>query len=337
MSGSASNNESSLFGDINESSISGGAPSQGQRVPRQGGQQGQGVNLRATTQNFISGFSTPFGGQSSISSQRSSMNPGGRTRIDFRNPRNIGIMGRMVKSPSLRDPVIVHQQQVQSQAKSGDDSSEGEIAPRKKLTVNQSIIRDYFNPKPFTTKKQDVASKRQGGIAPHRKADAVREEKQMRGRRFRPGTVALREIKKYQKMTRLMIPKAPFQAVVREVTEGLAPGLRMQATAVLALQEAAESYLHGLFEDANLCALHAGRVTLMLKDLQLARRLRTIADPGTNKDPNNSYQKMRKEIARQEPNATVDTVMAERYAAQRERGIEMEQGIKRPQRDAYKQ
>ncbi|TNV84274.1 hypothetical protein FGO68_gene4273 [Halteria grandinella] len=159
----------------------------------------------------------------------------------------------------------------------------------------------------------------------------------MRGRRFRPGTVALREIKKYQKMTRLMIPKAPFQAVVREVTEGLAPGLRMQATAVLALQEAAESYLHGLFEDANLCALHAGRVTLMLKDLQLARRLRTISDPGTNKDPNNAYKETRMEIQRQEPNATVEMMDVQRYAAQRERGVEMVRGIRHPLREKNKQ
>ena len=75
-----------------------------------------------------------------------------------------------------------------------------------------------------------------------------------------------------------MIRKAPFQRLVREVAQDMpdsnACTLRFQSTAVLALQEAAEAYLVGVFEDANLCAIHAKRVTIMPKDIQLARRLR---------------------------------------------------------------
>ena len=92
--------------------------------------------------------------------------------------------------------------------------------------------------------------------------------------RYRPGTVALREIRKYQKSTELLIRKLPFQRLVREIAQDYKTDLRFQSSAVLALQEAAEAYLVGLFEDTNLCAIHAKRVTIMPKDIQLARRIR---------------------------------------------------------------
>ena len=92
--------------------------------------------------------------------------------------------------------------------------------------------------------------------------------------RYRPGTVAIREIRKYQKTTDLLIKKLPFQRVVREIAQDFNSNLRFQASAVVALQEATESYIVGLFEDTNLCAIHAGRVTIMPKDMKLARRIR---------------------------------------------------------------
>lgn len=92
--------------------------------------------------------------------------------------------------------------------------------------------------------------------------------------RFRPGTVALREIRKYQKSTELLVRKLPFQRLVREIAQEYKTDLRFQSSAVLALQEAAEAYLVGLFEDTNLCAIHAKRVTIMPRDMQLARRIR---------------------------------------------------------------
>ena len=92
--------------------------------------------------------------------------------------------------------------------------------------------------------------------------------------RYRPGTVALREIRKYQKSTDLLIRKLPFQRLVREIAQDFKTDLRFQSSAVLALQEAAEAYLVGLFEDTNLAAIHAKRVTIMPKDIQLARRIR---------------------------------------------------------------
>nr|CDS27951.1 histone cluster 2 H3c2 [Hymenolepis microstoma] len=92
--------------------------------------------------------------------------------------------------------------------------------------------------------------------------------------RFRPGTVALREIRRYQKSTELLIRKMPFQRLVREIAQEYKNDLRFQTTAVAAMQEAAEAYMIGLFEDTNLCAIHAKRVTIMPKDIQLARRIR---------------------------------------------------------------
>jgi histone H3 len=93
-------------------------------------------------------------------------------------------------------------------------------------------------------------------------------------RRYRPGTVALREIRRYQKSTDLLIRKLPFQRLVREVAHRLKPDLRFQSGAISALQEASEAYLVGLFADTNLAAIHAKRVTICVKDIQLARRLR---------------------------------------------------------------
>ena len=100
-----------------------------------------------------------------------------------------------------------------------------------------------------------------------------------RSHRFRPGSVALRQIRYFQKHTDLLIRRMPFLRLVRELSQEHRTNdghddFRFQSTAILALQEAAEAYLVGLFEDTNLCAIHAKRVTIMPKDLQLARRIR---------------------------------------------------------------
>ncbi|TVY85200.1 histone H3-like centromeric protein hH3v [Lachnellula suecica] len=96
-------------------------------------------------------------------------------------------------------------------------------------------------------------------------------------RRYRPGTLALKEIRRYQSSTELLMKKLPFSRLVREIAQGLRPandGMRWQSQAIQALQEASEAFLVHLFEDTNLCAIHAKRVTIMQKDIQLARRIR---------------------------------------------------------------
>ena len=93
--------------------------------------------------------------------------------------------------------------------------------------------------------------------------------------RYQPGTVALREIRWYQKSMELLIRKLPFQRLVREIAQDLGKmSIRFQSGAIIALQEALEAYLVGLLEDSNLCAIHAKRVTIMPKDIQLAWHIR---------------------------------------------------------------
>ena len=128
---------------------------------------------------------------------------------------------------------------------------------------------------------KQTARKSTGGKAPRKQlaTKAARKSAPATGgvkkpHRYRPGTVALREIRKYQKSTELLIRKLPFQRLVREIAQDFKTDLRFQSSAVLALQEASEAYLVGLFEDTNLCAIHAKRVTIMPKDVQLARRIR---------------------------------------------------------------
>jgi len=94
-------------------------------------------------------------------------------------------------------------------------------------------------------------------------------------KRYKPGEGALREIRKYQMSTELLLRKLPFSRLVREITEKITPvPIRFQALAMECLQTAAETYLVQLFEDANQCTIHAKRVTLFPKDMQLALRIR---------------------------------------------------------------
>jgi histone H3 len=108
--------------------------------------------------------------------------------------------------------------------------------------------------------KKDVSEKTGGVKKPHR---------------FRPGTVALREVRRYQKSTELLIRKLPFQRLCREICAAVSlEQMRFQSSALAALQEAAEAYLVGLFEDTQLLALHAKRITIQQSDMALARRIR---------------------------------------------------------------
>ena len=136
---------------------------------------------------------------------------------------------------------------------------------------------------------KQTARKSTGGKAPRKQLStkAARRSAPASGgikkpHRYRPGTVALRKIRRYQKGTDLLIRKLPFQRLAREVLQDLnKPGSyprvnadRFQATSLLAIQESVEAFSIGMFEDINLCAIHARRVTNMPKDMQLALRIR---------------------------------------------------------------
>ena len=128
---------------------------------------------------------------------------------------------------------------------------------------------------------KQTARRSTGGKAPRKQlaTKAARKSAPASGgvkkpHRYRPGTVALREIRRYQKSTDLLIRRLPFQRLVREIAQDFRGDLRFQSSSILALQEAAEAYHVGLFEDTNLCSIHAKLVTIMPKDIQLSSRIR---------------------------------------------------------------
>lgn len=162
----------------------------------------------------------------------------------------------------------------------------GKSTPNVTITCNFKYLIShlvYFaTALPITmARTKQTARKSTGGKEPRKQlaTKAARKSAPTTGgvkkpHRYRPGTVSLREIRRYQKSTELLIRKLPFQRVVREIAQDFKTDLRFQSAAVMALQEASEAYLVGLFEDTNLCAIHAKRVTIMPKDMQLARRMR---------------------------------------------------------------
>ena len=113
---------------------------------------------------------------------------------------------------------------------------------------------------------------------------SVRSKKSSKGsarrkRRFRPGTVALREIRKYQKSTKLLIRKIPFQRLVREIVYKMKDkDFKFQSTALLALQEASEGFLVNMFDQCNHIAIHGKRTTVMVKDIRLWKRLHDFSN-----------------------------------------------------------
>eukprot|EP00899_Mesostigma_viride_P007896 jgi/Mesvir1/17107/Mv07542-RA.1 len=142
------------------------------------------------------------------------------------------------------------------------------------------MARSVQTPVPSSKKKGPQGSSKKKSKTPVRRlsrdaAAAGPVVPATRAHRFRPGTVALREIRRYQKSTDLLIRKLPFARLCREISNMVSPQpFRWTAEALLALQEATEDFLVGLLSDCNLVAIHAKRVTIMAKDLQLARRIR---------------------------------------------------------------
>jgi histone H3/H4 len=123
---------------------------------------------------------------------------------------------------------------------------------------------------------QAARRRRVSGESPLRGARPRRNTEERKKRRFRPGTRVLQEIRKLQQTTHTLIPRIHFSRIVRDVAFGIHGGheYRWASEALEAMQTAAEAYLVGLFEDANLCAMHAKRVTIQVKDMMLALRIR---------------------------------------------------------------
>nr|XP_054099611.1 histone H3.3C-like [Callithrix jacchus] len=132
------------------------------------------------------------------------------------------------------------------------------LAPESLASTKLTVLKSTYGK---STRKQLAAK------ATHQSAPSTRGMK--KPHRCRPGTVAHHEIRRYQKSTKLLIRKFPFQSLRREIAQDFKTDLRFHA-AIHALQEVSEAYLVGLFEDAHLCAIHAKCVTIIAKDIQLA-------------------------------------------------------------------
>ncbi|KAB7498118.1 histone H3, partial [Armadillidium nasatum] len=142
----------------------------------------------------------------------------------------------------------------------------GELAKHAVSEGTKAVTKYTSSNKNKMARTKQTARKSTGGKAPRKQlaTKAARKSAPATGgvkkpHRYRPGTVALREIRRYQKSTELLIRKLPFQRLVREIAQDFKTDLRFQSSAVMALQEASEAYLVGLFEDTNLCAIHAKR------------------------------------------------------------------------------
>ena len=119
-------------------------------------------------------------------------------------------------------------------------------------------------------KARDKSTKGKGSKAKTAKGE-VKEKRKMR---YHPGTVALREIKKYQKHDKPLTAKRPFDRRVRNILKELDPEIRLKQASLECMREATESYLVSVLSDSNLCAIHAKRQTVMIKDITLANKIR---------------------------------------------------------------
>lgn len=129
---------------------------------------------------------------------------------------------------------------------------------------------------------KQTARKTTGGKAPRKQLAAKSARKTTlptsqgvsKKPRYKAGTVALKEIRRYQNSTDLLIRKLPFQRFVRNIAQQYKADARFQAPALACLHESLEAYLTGVFEDANACAVHARRVTVLPRDLYLVDKIR---------------------------------------------------------------
>lgn len=183
------------------------------------------------------------------------------------------------RSRKRKDPAPKKHKAVADEAAVHDDDAPAATAS---ASNNNNNNKKSGSKKGKSAKDAEAATDDDAPAAPKKDSAAAaageegaEKKAQKKPHRFRPGTVALREIRRYQKSTDPLIPKAPFKRLVKEIMQNVKDDeTRIQASAVEALREAAEYYLIGLFEDENLCALHARRVTIMPKDQLLAQRIR---------------------------------------------------------------
>lgn len=211
------------------------------------------------------------------------------------DPKNKRILGRKTmspkkgKSPAAKAATNQPQQEESSDSESSESSGfmthASSLAqsrsgvPQRKLPVAQKSPANVQKNKKKTPERPGPSRPGPSRPGPSKQRRSSGAGTTPKKRRFRPGTVALREIRAYQKSTNLLIPRLPFSRLIKEIAMRMSTrGLRFQSSALMALQEAAEAYVVQLMEDSLLCAIHAKRVTVMPKDLHLCRRIRGERD-----------------------------------------------------------
>ena len=176
-----------------------------------------------------------------------------------------------IQHPSPAKEASPRREEVEKQVEEARWVEEVGRSPSSSLT--QQLAQMAAEAMPSTLGREKPARRRLhptvGGKAPHK--EFLQAGKVKKTRKFWPGTVALQEIWQFQKSTELLIRKLPFSWLVHEIALGVGKyNLHFQQSTITCLQEAAEAYIVGLMEDTNLCAIHAKRVTIMPKDIQLA-------------------------------------------------------------------
>ena len=140
-------------------------------------------------------------------------------------------------------------------------------APRKQTDPKKNRKTPGSGALKYTPKPKHIREARKAGF--------LYPDNPAKGRKnyFRPGHLALNEIRHFQKRANVLIRNLPFQCLVREITQAFKTDLRFRSATITALQEASKAYLVRLFEDANLCAIHTKTVTIMPRDIQWACRI----------------------------------------------------------------
>lgn len=144
-----------------------------------------------------------------------------------------------------------------------------------KTKISAKAVTDAKTPKQILADKKAAHASKTKAIKKSAPATGgMKEDKERKKIRYKAGTVALREVKRYQKSMDCLLPRAPFLRILKQIAKEHNDEMRWNSQAVQALQEAAEAYIVGVFEDTSLCAVHAKRQTILKKDMDLARRLR---------------------------------------------------------------
>ena len=180
--------------------------------------------------------------------------------------------------PYRSDPNFTHGKEMRTMAvKSQSQSIYVDPVHDSSIQNNQFVVaRKKVTKRIDRSQPQSRPEGKKHKTPPHHKdkrAGKGKPEEQTK-RKYRLGTLALREIRCFQKSMELLIRKLPFICLVQEIGQQLMAAIKFQGNAIMALQEASEAYLISVFEDSNLCAIHAKRCTIMPKDIQLACHIR---------------------------------------------------------------